>query len=134
MITKLLMNITYIAVIGPVIITVKSASMLNKILLHVEEILNYLMPKGLDRTTNHRKILICSFYRPRNSSPAFLSSIEYSISAGTLRRTRRHVSAGIEIAYDTIVRNILLTGDLNLDTSNESSNKKISDIYQHYTI
>ena len=72
----------------------------------------------IEVSTRQRKILIGTFYRPPNSSPAILSSIEDSIG----------------LAYDTNAQNILITGDFNLDIAKQSSNKKVSDICQHYNL
>ena len=58
--------------------------------------------------TQHRKALIGTFYRPPNSAPAILTSIEDSIG----------------IAFDSDVENILITGDFNLDILKAASNKK----------
>ena len=73
---------------------------------------------GIEVSTRQRKILIGTFYRPPNSSPAILSSIKDSIG----------------LAYDTNAQNILITCDFNLDTAKQSSNKKVSDICQHYNL
>ena len=65
--------------------------------------------------TQLRKALIGTFYRPLNSAPAILASIEDSIG----------------IAFDSCIENILISGDFNLDILKETPNKKIVDICQH---
>ena len=65
---------------------------------------------------HNKKQLIGTFYRPPNSTNATLSSIEVSIG----------------LAFDTNIQNILLTGDFNLDTLKENSNKKIRDLCQQF--
>lgn len=65
---------------------------------------------------NNRKILIGTFYRPPNSSPAVLASIENSTG----------------LAFDTNARNIILTGDFNLNMADNRSSRKIDDLYLQY--
>ena len=55
----------------------------------------------------HRKALIGTFYRPPNSAPAILTSIEVSVG----------------ITFDSGIENILITGDFNLDILKKASNK-----------
>ena len=66
----------------------------------------------IEINTHNRKQLIGTFYRPPNSDNTVLASIEDSIS----------------LAFDTNMQNILITGDFNLDTQKQVSNKKIIDI------
>ena len=72
----------------------------------------------IEVSTHNKKILLGTFYRPPNATPDVLSSIEDSIS----------------LAYDTNIRNILITGDFNLDILKLTSNKKVSDLCQHYNL
>lgn len=72
----------------------------------------------LEVLTHHKKYLIGTFYRPPNSINAYFSAIEDSIS----------------LAFDTNIQDILITGDFNLDISKQASNKKISDICQHFNL
>ena len=64
------------------------------------------------------KMLIGTFYRPPNSSPVVLSSIEDSIG----------------LAYDTNIQNVVITGDLNLDILKQASNKKVQDLCQQFNL
>ena len=72
----------------------------------------------IEVSTHNKKILLGTFYRPPNATTDVLSSIEDSIS----------------LAYDTNIRNILITGDFNLDILKLTSNKKVSDLCQHYNL
>lgn len=72
----------------------------------------------IEVSIHHRKILIGSFYRPPNAPAAVLSSIEDSIG----------------LAYDTNIQNIVITGDFNLDILKQTSNKKVSEVCQHFNL
>ncbi|MCG8113032.1 MAG: reverse transcriptase domain-containing protein [Candidatus Thiodiazotropha taylori] len=67
---------------------------------------------------NGKKQLIGTFYRPPNSTNAVWSSIEDSIGQ----------------AFDTNIRNILVTGDFNFDILKQPANKKIKDICQQFSL
>ncbi|MCG8113231.1 MAG: reverse transcriptase domain-containing protein, partial [Candidatus Thiodiazotropha taylori] len=67
---------------------------------------------------NGKKNLIGTFYRPPNSTNAIWSSIEDSIGQ----------------AFDTSIRNILVTGDFNFDILKQSANKKVTDICQQFSL
>ena len=58
--------------------------------------------------THNIKQLIGTFYRPPNSNNTVISTIEDSVG----------------LAFDTNIKNILITGDFNLDTLKHASNKK----------
>ena len=73
----------------------------------------------LELNSHHRKFLICTFYRPPNSSAEILSLIEDSIGLA---------------AFDTNVDNIFITGDFNLDILKNSSRQKVRDICQHFSL
>lgn len=60
--------------------------------------------------------LICTFYRPPKSHNAIFSSIEDSIG----------------LPFDSIIQDIIIIGDFNLDTLGENSNGKINDMCQQY--
>ena len=62
----------------------------------------------IEINTHNRKQLIGTFYRPPNSDNTVLATIEDSIG----------------LAFDTNMQNILITGDFNLDTQKQVSNKK----------
>ena len=62
----------------------------------------------IEINTPNRKKLLGTFYRPPNSDNTVLATIEDSIG----------------LAFDTNVQNILITGDFNLDTQKQVSNKK----------
>ncbi|MEW8547189.1 MAG: endonuclease/exonuclease/phosphatase family protein, partial [Candidatus Thiodiazotropha sp.] len=68
--------------------------------------------------THNIKQLIGTFYRPPNSSNNVISTIEDSIG----------------LAFDTNIKNILITGDFNLDILKQVSNKKVIDLCQHYNL
>ena len=72
----------------------------------------------IEVSTHNKKILLGTFYRPPNSTQDALTSIEDSIS----------------LAYDTNIQNILITGDFNLDVLKSSSNKKVFDLCQHFSL
>ena len=72
----------------------------------------------LELNSHHRKFLIGTFHRPPNSSAEILSLIEDSIG----------------LAFDTNVNNIFITGDFNLDILKNSSNQKVRDICQHFSL
>ena len=62
--------------------------------------------------THNIKQLIGTFYRPPNSNNTVISTIEDSVG----------------LAFDTNIKDILITGDFNLDTLKHASNKKHSRI------
>ena len=62
----------------------------------------------IEVTTNHRKFLLGTFYRPPNAPAATYSLIEDSIG----------------LVFDTNIPDILITGDFYLDIQKDSSNKK----------
>ena len=66
----------------------------------------------------NKKLLIGTFYRPPNSSPAVFSSVEDSIG----------------LALDTNAHNIFITGDFNLDISANRSARKIDSICLQYNL
>ena len=68
--------------------------------------------------THNKKQLIGTFYRPPNSNNTVISTIEDSIG----------------LAFDTNIKDILITGDFNFDTLKQVSNKKITDLCQHYNL
>ena len=68
-------------------------------------------------THNKKKQLIGTFYRPPNSNNTVISTIEDSIG----------------LDFDTNIKNILITGDFNLDTLKQVSNK-IIDLCQHHNL
>ena len=67
---------------------------------------------------HHKKFLLGTFYRPPNSSPQTLSSIEDSIS----------------LALDSNIKDIFITGDFNLDTQKAATNQKIINICQYFNL
>ena len=70
-------------------------------------------------THNHnKKVLIGTFYRPPNSTPATLNSIENSIG----------------LAFDTDTENILITGDFNFYMLKQCSNRKINDVCLQFNL
>ena len=69
-------------------------------------------------TTNHRKFLLGTFYRPPNALAATYSLIEDSIS----------------LAFDTNIPDILITGDFNLDIQKDSSYRKVNDLCQQFSL
>ena len=72
----------------------------------------------IEVSTHNKKIILGTFYRPPNSTQDVLTSIEDLIS----------------LAYDTNIQNILITGDFNLDVLKSSSNKKVFDLCQHFSL
>ena len=72
----------------------------------------------IEINTHNRKQLRGTFYRPPNSDNTVLATIEDSIG----------------LAFDTNMQNILITGDFNLDTQKQVSNKKIIDICQQFNL
>ena len=72
----------------------------------------------IEASVHNKKLLIGTFYRPPNSAQEVLSSIEDSIS----------------LAFDTNIQHILITGDFNLDILKQSSNKKVLDLCQHFSL
>ena len=68
--------------------------------------------------THNIKQLIGTFYRPPNSNNTVISTIEDSVG----------------LVFDTNIKNILITGDFNLDTLKHASNKKLLELCQHYNL
>ena len=70
-------------------------------------------------THNHnKKVLIGTFYRPPNSTPAALNSVENSIG----------------LAFDTDTENILITGDFNFYMLKQCSKREINDICLQFNL
>ena len=67
---------------------------------------------------HNRKILLGTFYRPPNSLPAVLDSMENSIG----------------LAFDSNAHEIIITGDFNLDMLETTTYRKVLDICQHYNL
>ena len=67
---------------------------------------------------HNRKIPLGTFYRPPNSLPAVLDSIENSIG----------------LAFDSNAHEIIVTGDFNLDILKTTTYRKVLDICQHYNL
>lgn len=72
----------------------------------------------IEINTQHRKFLLGTFYRPPNAPAATLSSIEDSIG----------------LSLDANIRDILITGDFNLDIRKQISNRKVSEICQQFNL
>ena len=70
----------------------------------------------LEVTVQHRKILIGTFYRQLNSHSDILLEIENSIG----------------LAYDTNIKEILITGDFKFDLLKQKSFKKLNDVSQYF--
>lgn len=68
--------------------------------------------------SNHRKILVGTFYRPPNSLASALSSIESSIG----------------LACDTNINDICITGDFNLDLLKQVSKRKIENLCHQFNL
>ena len=67
---------------------------------------------------HNRKILLGTFYRPPNSLPAVLDSIENSIG----------------LAFDSNAHEIIITGDFNLGMLKTTTYRKVLDICQHFNL
>ena len=65
-----------------------------------------------------KKQLIGTFNRPPKSNNIIISTVEDSIG----------------IAFDTNIKNILITGNFNLDTLKQISNRQNLDLCQHYNL
>ena len=72
----------------------------------------------IEMQLNHSRILFGLFYRPPNSDIAYFSGIEDSIS----------------LAVDTQIRNIIVTGDFNLNMLNEQTSRKITDLCEQFSL
>ena len=72
----------------------------------------------IEMQLNHSRILFGLFYRPPNSDIAYFSGIEDSIS----------------LAGDTQIRNIIVTGDFNLNMLNEQISRKITDLCEQFSL
>lgn len=60
----------------------------------------------------HKSVLVGTFYRPPNSISAVLDNI----------------LASIDLAFDTGIKDIIITGDFNLDYLKTNTKKKVNDI------
>ena len=72
----------------------------------------------IEISLRNRKILIGTFYRPPNSSMIYLNMIENSIS----------------LAVDTGIKDIIITGDFNINLLNNSSARKIDSLCQQFNL
>ena len=72
----------------------------------------------IEMQLNHSRILFGLFYRPPNSDIAYFSGIEDSIS----------------LAVDTQIKNIIVTGDFNLNMLNEQTSRKITDLCEQFSL
>lgn len=72
----------------------------------------------LEIRQHNTRILLGTFYRPPNSPIAVLASIENSIG----------------LAFDTGITDVIVTGDMNLDMSKQTSASKINNIAQQYSL
>ena len=70
----------------------------------------------LEIRLRNRKILVGTFYRPPNSTPIVLSSIENSI----------------DLAFNLDIQDVIITGDFNLDMMKQASRSKVENIAQRY--
>lgn len=66
----------------------------------------------------HRSVLIGTFYRPPNSDVSILTDIE----------------ASIDLAFDSGIKDIIITGDFNFDYLKPTTRKKIDDITVQYNL
>ena len=72
----------------------------------------------LEMQLNHSRIIFGLFYRPPNSDIVYFSGIEDSIS----------------LAVDTQIRNIIVTGDFNLNMLNEQTSRKTTDLCEQFSL
>ena len=68
--------------------------------------------------TKHRKFLLGAFYRPSNSSPGSMLSIETSIG----------------LAFDTTINDVIVVSNFNLDMQKLTSSRKIETFCQMYNL
>ena len=68
--------------------------------------------------TKHRKILLGTCYRPPNSPPGSMLSIETSIG----------------LAFGTTINDVIVVGDLNLEKQKLTSRRKIEALCQMYNL
>ena len=66
----------------------------------------------------HNLVLIGTFYKPSNSNISIINDIE----------------ASIDLAIDTGIKTIIITGDFNLDYLKPNTCKKIDDICNKYSM
>ena len=72
----------------------------------------------IELSVHKRKLVIGTFYRSPNSTPSILSSIENSVG----------------LAFETNIRDIIITGAFNLDRlSDRTSKKTIKDFVRNTT-
>ena len=71
-------------------------------------ILNYVECVWVEILIKNKPVLIGTFYRPPNSNVSVLSDIETSI----------------DLAHDTGIKDIIITGDFNLDLLKQNTPKK----------
>ena len=74
--------------------------------------------RWIEICTKHRKFLLGTFYRPPNSPPFSMLSIETSIG----------------LAFDTTINDVIVLGDFNLDMQKLTSSRNIQTLYQMYTL
>ena len=97
------------------------------VIVYVKEQINYVRRQDLEilnveciwlelRLCNNKKVLLGTFYRPPNSNAHYLTLIENSIG----------------LAFDTGIRDIIITGDYNLNTRIDNSRKKIESLCQEF--
>ena len=72
----------------------------------------------IEAHVQRKPVLIGTFYRPPNADASVLLDIETSI----------------DLAIDTGINDIIITGDLNVDYLKENTRKKIADICNQYTL
>ena len=64
----------------------------------------------------NKRVLFGTFYRPPNSESTYYSLLEESIG----------------LDYDTVIRDIVIAGDFNINTSTAEGNRKISSVCQQF--
>ena len=72
----------------------------------------------IEARVQRKPVLIGTFYRPPNADASVLLDIETSI----------------DLAIDTGINDIIMTGDLNVDYLKENTRKKIADICNKHTL
>ena len=70
----------------------------------------------IEMSTQHKKVLLCTFYPSPNFPSNTLVTIENSIG----------------LAFDTNIEDILITGDFNLDVPKPNTFNKIRNLCQNY--
>ena len=99
------------------------------VMIYVKDTIGYfrrhdLEPNGIEciwvelRLQRNKPVLFGVFYRPPSSDAKYFSQIEDSIS----------------LAYDTGIKDIIITGDFNLNTCVPNNSKKILDLCQQYSL